>query len=340
MLRYAIDNGINYLYASYSYDIKYQEQMMRLLGKVLEDGYRQRVKFSITVPTRVIESSADFERCLDEQLGWLDTDGVYFCLLGGLNRATWPEMQELGVLSRAEKAMASGKFEKLGFFFHDNFQALRSVVEEYDNWSLCGFQYSYMDVDHHPGYGGIKYAADKGLAVIAAEPHLGGRLTGTPPESVAEVWENASEKRTQSDWSLRWVWNHPEVSTVVSNMSTMEQLEENLALADTAEAGVLSVREQVLVSRVRDAYRKLKPVPCTACRACMPCIQGIDVPRIFEIYNDAMMYGDIGTARSLYRDEKHRIENCDACGSCMNACGRNIAIVDWLDAAKKRLSVG
>ena len=122
-------------------------------------------------------------------------------------------------------------------------------------------------------------------------------------------------------------------------MSTIEQVEENTSLADIVEAGNMTIRDQILISRVRDAYSELKPVPCTACRACMPCIQGIDIPRIFEIYNDGMMYEDMETARVEYINEEHRIENCIACGTCVDACGKQIPILEWLDAAKRRLSV-
>jgi len=195
-----------------------------------------------------------------------------------------------------------------------------------------------MDIDHHPGVGGIKYAASKGLAVVVTEPLRGGRLTKVPPESVAKVWASASPKRTLAEWGLRWVWNHPEVCTVVSDMSTMEQVIENVALADRAEPDNLTVLEEVLLSRVREAYRKLSPIPCTACRACMPCPQGIDVPRIFELYNDAIMYGDVKTARSIYSIEQHRIDSCTECGVCVNTCGRRINILDWLKTAHQLLA--
>lgn len=187
-----------------------------------------------------------------------------------------------------------------------------------------------MDVDHNPGVGGLKYAAEKGLAVVVTEPLRGGRLTKEPPPSVAKVWAGAPKKRTLAEWGLRWVWNHPEVSTVVSDMSSMEQVVENVALADSAEADSLTVQEEVLISQVREAYRKLSPIPCTSCRACMPCPEGIDVPRIFELYNDAIMYDDIETARSIYRMEQHNIDSCTECGVCEDACGKEIAIVDWL----------
>ena len=234
--------------------------------------------------------------------------------------------------------MADGRIDKLGFSFHDDFQVLRGILESYDNWALGQFQYSYMDIKHHPGVSGLKYAAGKGLAVVVTEPLRGGRLTREPPESVAGIWAGALPKRTLAEWGLRWVWNHPEVATVVSDMSTMEQVAENLAFADSAEADSLSVPEQVIISQVRDAYRKLRPVPCTACRGCIPCPQGIDVPRIFELYNDAIMYNDSETARYIYGIEQHCIDDCNECGICANACGRQIAIPDWLKKAYKLLA--
>lgn len=131
-----------------------------------------------------------------------------------------------------------------------------------------------------------------------------------------------------------WVWNHPEVSTIVSDMSNMDEVKANLALADKADADNFTVSEELVISKVRDAYRKLKPIPCTACRGCMPCEQGIDVPRIFEIYNDAMMYNDINTAKSIYHLEHHNIADCNECGACANACGLKIPILEWLKKAR------
>ncbi len=330
MLRYAIDHGVNYLDLGFPYDRQRHERLTRLLGRALQDGYRQKIKVAANLPSFLIDSSRDFQRYLNEQLEWLQADRIDFYLLGGLNRDTWPGLQGLDVLHWAEGAMADGQIGRLGFSFHDNFQVLRGILDDYDKWAVCQFQYSYMDVDNQPGVGGLKYAAEKGLAVVVAEPLKGGRLTQQPPESVARVWAGVSPERTLAEWGLRWVWNHPAVSTVVCDMSTLEQVIQNIALADDAEPASLTVQEQVLVSQVREAYRKLRPVPCTTCRACMPCPQGIDVPRIFELYNDAIMYGDIETGRSIYRTERHRIDSCTECGSCVNTCARQIAILDWL----------
>jgi predicted aldo/keto reductase-like oxidoreductase len=256
-------------------------------------------------------------------------EGVDFFLLGELDRYRWPRLKELDVLGWAEKAMTSGRIGRLGFSFHDHYQILRDILADYDGWTLAQFQYSYMDADHLPGVSGLKYAAEKGLAVVATEPLQGGRLTKEPPPSVAKVWAAAPQKRSLAEWGLRWVWGHPEIATTVSDMSTLEQVKENIALADKAEPDSLTIAEEVLISRVRDAYRKLKPIPCTTCHGCMPCPQGINVPRLFELYNDAVMYGDMETARAIYQREGHDIANCNHCGVCV--CGREIPILDWLE---------
>ena len=330
MLRYAIDHGVNYLDLGCPYDLEQQDGLTRVVTRALEDGYRQRVKIATGLPSLLIDASADLDRYLDQQLKWLKADSVDFLLLGGLNRQTWPRLQEAEVLRWAEGAMADKRIGRLGFSFHDHFQTLRDILEDYDGWTLAQFQFSYMDADYQPGVSGLKLAAERGLAVVAAEPLRGGRLTKKPPPSVAKVWATAPQKYSLAEWGLRWVWDHPEVATSVSDMSTMEQVKDNIALAESAQADSLTVAEEVLISRVRDAYRKLKPIPCTTCRGCMPCPRDINVPRLFELYNDAVMYGDMETARAIYRRERHDIDSCNQCGLCVDACARSIPILDWL----------
>ncbi|OGN90900.1 MAG: hypothetical protein A2158_07885 [Chloroflexi bacterium RBG_13_46_14] len=337
MVRYAIDNGVNYIDAGFSPGEGEQEKRLKLLGEALRDGYREKAKIAVTIPSNLIKADSDFDEIFETQLKYLDIDYADFCLLGGINRYTWPHMTRKGIPEKAEKAMNEGKFNALGFFFHDYFQALREIVDDYDNWTLCGFQYSYMDVDHHPGYGGLKYAADKGLAVYTTEPHLGGRLVSRLPESVSEVWGSGYSEKERIDWALKWVWNHGEISTVISNMDSIEQVKANIELAEKAETDVLNVTEKVFISKIRDTYRKLKPINCTSCRACMPCAQGIDAPRIFEIYNDGVMYDDWETAKRIYKEEGHQILRCTNCGTCDVRCGREITIPEWLEAARLKL---
>ena len=338
LLRLAVASGVNYLDVGWPFAVKSHERLSRVLREALPNGYRDKIKIAATLPSSKIRAPSDFDRYLEDLLKWLRADSIDFLLLGGLNRDTWPDLQGTDVLRRAEAAMASKKIGDIGFFFHDQYQFLRDILEAYDNWALAQFQYSFMDVDHHPGFGGLQLAAANGLGVVVSRPLLGGRLTKEPPDSVAAIWADAKPPRPPAEWALRWVWNHPEVATVVGDMTTPEQVKANAALADTALADGFTVPEELVISRVRDAYRALKPIPCTACRGCMPCHQDIDVPRIFEIYNDAAMYGDTETARSIYRLEKHDLAGCNDCGTCANACGLRIPIADWLKKTRALLA--
>ncbi|MFX1402825.1 MAG: aldo/keto reductase [Promethearchaeota archaeon] len=338
MIRYAIDHGVNYLDSGYPYSARQHERLLGLINKALQDGYRQKVKVAVTLPPCPINTTLELDRYLNKQLRCLNIDRIDVYLLGGLNRDTWATLQELDVLRWAEGAMRDGRIDKLGFSCHDHFQIFKNILDAFDSWTVCQLQYSYMDVDHDPGVSGITYAAEKGLAVVVTEPLRRGRLTKEPPESVAEIWARAPRQYTLTEWGLRWVWNHPEISVVVCDMSTEEQVKKNIVVADSAEPDSLTVHEEVLISRVREAYRTLIPIPCSSCRACMPCPIGIDVPRIFELYNDAIIYSDIETARSIYRLEQHAIDICTECAACAKACAKKIAVLDWLKTANQLLA--
>jgi predicted aldo/keto reductase-like oxidoreductase len=301
------------------------------VGDALKDGYREKVKVTTKLPVWLVEGAKDFDRSLNEQLGRLQMEKVDFYFLHGLNSKSWAKVRDLGVLRWAERAMADGRFDHLGFSFHDNFEAFRQIVEDYDNWTAAQVQYNYMDVDYQAGRRGVEYAASKGLAVVVMEPIRGGQLA-KPRGPVAEVWESAAPKRSPAAWALLWVWNQPEASVVLSGMSTMEQVVENVALADSARPGILGPEELALVDRAREAYKGLAPIPCTGCKYCMPCSSGVEISSIFQMYNDAMIYEDPREARWVYGrfKEEQRADKCTRCGECMDACPQEVDIPGWL----------
>jgi len=335
MMRYAIDHGVNYLDTAYGY---HGEQGERIVGRALQDGYRERMKLATKLPARLVESARDFNRFFNEQLERLQTGKIDFYLLHGLNGQSWSKVRDLGVLRWAEGKIADGQIDYLGFSFHDDYKVFKEIVDAYDNWTLCQIQYNYMDVTYQAGTRGLKYAAAKGLAVVVMEPLRGGRLAKTPPEQVAKVWAGTAHKRTPAEWGLLWVWNHPEVSVALSGMSAMEQVVENVAVADCSGPGTLPANELALINRVRKAYRGLNPVPCTSCGYCMPCSSGVEIPSIFQMYNDAMMWDDPRTGRFRYRgpgglNEEQRADQCTDCGECVEACPQDIPIPEWLEKA-------
>jgi len=335
MIRYAIDHGVNYIDTAYPY---HEGRGEPTVGRALQDGYREKVKLATKLPPWFIESPKAYDRILNEQLERLQTDKIDFYLLHGMNRAYWPKLRDLEVLRWAEGAMADGRIGYLGFSFHDDFEVFKEIVDAYDNWTLCQIQYNYMDIDYQAGTRGLMYAADKGLAVVIMEPLRGGQLSKEPPKQVAEMWASAPQKRTPAEWALQWVWNHQEVSVVLSGMTAMEHVVENVAIADRSEPGTLTADKLALIDRVREAYRELSPVPCTGCGYCMPCPEGVEIPRIFELYTDAIMYDDPRTSRFFYRGptglrEEQRADQCIECGECVQACPQEIPIPEWLQKA-------
>jgi predicted aldo/keto reductase-like oxidoreductase len=330
MVRYAIDHGVNYVDTAYAYHSGTSETF---LGRALQDGYRQRVKLATKLPSWIVKASNDFDRYLNVQLERLQTETIDFYLLHGLDEGDWHNLRDLNVFDWAEKAMADGRFHYLGFSFHDRYEVFQEIVDAYDQWIFCQIQYNYMDEERQAGTRGLKYAADKGLAVVVMEPIRGGQLARNPPQPIVELWDTAARKRTPADWALQWVWDHPEVSVVLSGMSTMEQVEQNVASANQSGPGTLTTDELTLIARVRDKYRELCPIPCTQCRYCMPCPSGVNIPRVLEIYNEAIMYNDYDMARNGYNlwfNKEERADSCTQCAQCEELCPQEIEIVEWL----------
>jgi predicted aldo/keto reductase-like oxidoreductase len=337
MIRYAIDHGVNYVDTAYPY---HQGNSEPFLGRALGDGHRERVKLATKLPSWMVKGSEDFDRYLNEQLERLRTEQIDFYLLHALNAQSWTSVRDLGVLAWAERAMADGRIGHLGFSFHDTLEVFKEIVDATDLWLFCQIQYNYMDIENQAGTEGLRYAAHKGLAAVIMEPLRGGLLAGKGPAVVQELWDTAPRQRTPADWALQWVWNHPEVSVVLSGMSTMEQVEQNVASASESGPGTLTEEELAIVARVRDMYRGLAPIPCTNCQYCQPCPSGVNIPRIFEVFNDAIMYGDEQAARMAYQwvEEEQQAEACVECGECLEKCPQQIDIPEWLARAHRLLS--
>jgi len=330
MIRYAIDHGVNYLDTAYPY---HSGESERIVGRALQHGYRKRMRLATKLPAHLVESARDFNRYFNQQLERLQTGKIDFYLLHGLTAHTWQKVRDLGVLHWAEGLMADGLIDHLGFSFHDDYEVFKEIVDAYDNWTLCQIQYNYMDVNYQAGTSGLKYASEKGLAVVVMEPLRGGALCNKPPEQVAKVWQHSSRKRTLAEWALLWVWNLPQVSVVLSGMSAMEQVVENVAVADHSGPGMLTDDDLALIERVREAWSGLSPVPCTKCGYCMPCPNGVEIPRIFELYNNAIIYDDPLMGRVIYEVLKKRADQCIDCGDCIEACPQEIPIAEWLQKA-------
>jgi len=337
MVRTGIDRGINYVDTAWGY---HGGESEKFVGRVLQDGYREKVRIATKLPSWLIKEPSDMDRFFNEQLERLQTDRIDLYLLHSLNKDHWPKLRDMGVTTWAERLMAEGKIGCLGFSFHDELSVFKQIVDDYDNWTFCQIQYNYVDIEHQAGTEGLKYAADKGLAVVVMEPIRGGRLSNNVPQSIQEILDSASTQRTPADWALQWVWNQPEVNVVLSGMSNMEHVLGNLDSADRAGVNSLTQDELSLLTRARAKFIELAPIPCTNCQYCIPCPNGVNIPRIFEIYNEVFMYNSLSTSKMLYSwlEEAHRASACIECGECEQVCPQDIEIIDWLSKAHETLA--
>lgn len=338
MLHRAIDGGVNYVDTAWMY---HEDTCETWLGEALKGGYRERVKLATKMPVWNVEKPDDFDRILGIQLERLQDDHIDFYLFHSLDAEHWRMVVEQDQLEAAERALADGRIGHLGFSFHGTYEDFERIIAATDLWEFCQIQFNYMDEEYQAGRAGLELAAGKGLGVIVMEPVRGGALARNLPPSVKAVWGEATVRRSPAEWALQWVWNAPEVSFLLSGMSTMEQVEENLAFADRSRPGLLGDDELALVARVRDLYRELSPIPCTTCRYCMPCPQGVAIPDVFELYNDAHMYDNLARQQMAYGaflSDGERADACTSCGECVEKCPQGIDIPAWMEKAQAFLA--
>jgi len=336
MLRTGIDGGINYVDTAYPYHGGKSEV---LVGKALEDGYRDKIHLATKMPSWLIESQADMTLRFEEQLQRMQTDHVEFYLLHALNAERWHKLREAGVLEWAHERVREGRIGYLGFSFHDNNTVFREIVDAYQEWTFCQIQYNFLDEETQAGTDGLHYAASRELGIVVMEPLRGGKLA-VPNAEISAIWDTASTRRSAAEWALDWVWNHPEVSLLLSGMSTLAQVQQNLDAAGVSATGMLAPGELDLIASVRDAYNALIRVPCTACSYCMPCPQGVNIPGMFQLVNEGSMFGSWDVQRKRYgqmKSEGSSADSCIRCGACEDKCPQHISIRDQLANVTEQL---
>jgi uncharacterized protein len=339
MLYHAIEQGVNYLDTAYPYHRMASE---KFLGRALQGGWREKIRLATKMPQWMVDEPAKFDQLFDEQLERLNTDHIDFYLIHALDKNSWKKMEGFNVLEWAEKRMAEGSIRHLGFSFHDDHDAFKTIVDAYD-WDFCQIQYNYMDIENQAGVKGLRYAAAKDIAVVIMEPLLGGKLAAKPPEEVQKLWDQAPVKRSPADWALQWLWNQPEVATVLSGMSTLQQVEENLASASISGVGSLSSQEEALVDKVRATFNQLCLISCTSCQYCQPCPNEVNIPLMFELYNAGHMYGVLEEVRKAYqgRIPKNMLaDQCTKCRECEDKCPQHLPICDLLEDVDRVLAQG
>lgn len=350
MLQFALEQGVNYFDTAYGY---HDGKSELFLGEFFRrQGGRGPAWLATKLPVWLVKERPDFDRYLNEQLAKLQTDALDVYLLHGLNRDRWDFLRKLDIFSLLEKARKDGRIRHVGFSFHDETAVFKEIVDGYDGWDMCQIQHNYMDVNHQAGREGLLHAVGRGLAVVIMEPLLGGRLVDPPPV-VQAVWDSAAALgiqgtagRSAAEWALQWLWNQAGISSVLSGMSSMAQVQDNIASAGRSGVGTLSAAELELVARAGETYQTLTPIPCTACGYCMPCPNGVDIPRNFSIFNSAIVYDKMADSRKRYRwffgtqDASILGSSCIQCLECESKCPQQILISQWMPYLHEVLDEG
>ncbi|WP_440955481.1 aldo/keto reductase [Methanosarcina sp. Mfa9] len=335
-VRYAIDHGVNYIDTAWPYHMGASEPF---LGRALADGYREKVKLATKLPSWMVESREEMDKFLNAQLEKLNTDHIDYYLIHSLVGELWDNVEKLGVADFLDKAKADGRIVNAGFSFHGSREDFRRIVDSYE-WDFCQIQYNFLDEKNQAGTEGLEYAASKGLGVIIMEPLRGGKLASPMPPAVEEIWDEASVKRTAAEWGLRWVWNHPEVTVVLSGMNEEAHIEENLKVAGEAYPNSLTETELELVGRAEKKYRELMKAGCTGCRYCMPCPSGVNIPACFDAYNNLHMSGNADEAKFMYAaslggalgGDPGFASQCVQCEECLEKCPQHLEIPTLLES--------
>ncbi len=333
---HAIENGVNYFDTAYIYP-----NSEVILGRVLAKGYREQVNIATKLPPYLVKKYEDFDKLFYKELERLQTDYIDYYLMHMLTDLnTWDRLKDLGVIKWIEEKKTSGEIKNIGFSYHGGKTEFIKLVDAYD-WEFCMIQYNYLDENNQAGKSGLKYAASKGLPVMIMEPLRGGKLVNNLPKEVYKIFDDAKIKRSPAEWALKWIWNQPEVTLVLSGMNSIEMLDENIRVASETEINTFTEEEKIMFDEVKKTLKDKIKVPCTGCNYCMPCPVGVDIPTCLSCYNDIEIEGRIGAfskylMQTSLKSEPHNASLCVMCGKCEEHCPQDIKIMKELKNVTKK----
>ena len=344
IVRAAVDRGINYLDTAYLYPGNEV-----VVGQTLEKlGLRDRVYIATKLPHASCKRSGDFDRFFDEQLRRLRTDHIDYYLMHNITSpAQWERVCELGIEDWIARQKATGRIRQIGFSFHGSSVDFPVLLDAYD-WDFCQIQYNYANEHYQAGTEGLLAAAARGMAVFIMEPLLGGRLADKLPDAAKRELASAGDARltTPAAWGLSWVWNHPEVTMLLSGMTSPEQVAQNAEIAERALSSSMTAGQLATVARVVELFERANRIPCTGCSYCMPCPHGVNIPGCFAAYNASYAHSwftgmqQYFTASAIRTGAPRLASNCVGCGACARHCPQQIDIPARLADVRRRLQPG
>ncbi|MBD5495570.1 MAG: aldo/keto reductase [Lachnospiraceae bacterium] len=333
----AIEKGVNYFDTAYIYPGSEE-----CLGRILDENKcRDKIYIATKLPQYIIRSAAAIDKTFNEELSRLRTDHIdYYLMHMFTDYAEWEHLKELGIEDWIKRKKEEGSIHNIGFSYHGDTEMFLKILDAYD-WDFCQIQYNYLDEHTQAGKKGLQAAAGKGIPVIIMEPLRGGKLVNLP-DKAKEILASDSNGYTPAELGLRWLWNQPEVSCVLSGMNSEDMVNENIRIASEAEPRHLTEEDMEIVEQIKQVIREREKVGCTGCRYCMPCPKGVDIPGNFYYYN--LMYMEKKTSARVefaqnmgLRKEPGFASQCIECGKCEQHCPQHINIREKLKEADRNL---
>jgi predicted aldo/keto reductase-like oxidoreductase len=329
LLEYGLDGGINYVDTAYVYN---EGDSEIVVGELLNNGWRDKTYVATKLPIWDLKKDGDQNDLFETQLKRLQCEKSDFYLLHAINKNNWKRVLETRTLEWLDEEKKRGRIRFAGFSFHDDFELFKQVIDAYD-WDFCQIQYNYAQADVQAGVRGLKYAADKGIGVAVMEPLFGGFLTGPQmPPGACRLFEESGLNPVTS--ALHWLWNQPEPSVVLSGMSEMNQVKDNLLAVSTAEIGGLTDAEGNVLEKVCRFIRDFVPIGCSKCGYCLnSCPVGVNIPLMFDLYNKHILVERKHALQpALYSGNlpHEKASACVQCGKCVAHCPQEINIPEWL----------
>ncbi|MBE6500534.1 MAG: aldo/keto reductase [Methanobrevibacter thaueri] len=343
IIYHAIDNGVNFIDTAYLYG-----DSESFLGEILQGEYRDKVKICTKLPAINVRKYDDMERILDEQLNRLQTSSIDYYLIHAVDLKAINRLLKRDLIKFINKALDEGKIKHIGFSYHGPKEEFASVVDVYD-WDIVMVQYNYFDENVQASVEGIEYAASKGMGVLVMEPLKGGILAGKMPEEAEKIFKNADPNKSTAAWALEWVLNNPNITCVLSGMNNIEQLDENIMVADKTTPLSLSFEEMETVELVKRVIRNSLKINCSTCGYCMPCPQGVNIPECLKIYNEKYLFNHKGLFNQSRIDyyqyvggvmgAKGNAGLCNGCGKCLRKCPQKLDIIGELEKVKNEFEI-
>lgn len=330
MIDLAIESGVTYIDTAYPYHNGDSEPFV---GRVLKKYPRESFKLATKLPIWNINSQQEAIEIFDSQLKRLDVEYVDFYLLHALDADKWKKVKEYHIIEMCEELRKQGKIKYLGFSFHDEFNVFEEIIR-YHSWDFCQLQLNYMDMEIQAGQRGVDLANELGIPLVVMEPIKGGSLAKLP-EDVTKIFKDYNSEVTLASWALRYVGTLPGVKVILSGMSTLAQVEDNLKTFNNYQN--LSKEELSIVNKVADALRARTKNGCTGCEYCMPCPFGVNIPANFKYWNNASIYDDKDGFKAKYTNmsDDEKASHCKECGACEKMCPQQLSIREDLKRVAK-----